>query len=111
MYKVGMLSIDKKNILNLWYDLKKTFHKNTNEYIEKKLIEEFGEIQSSIIKNKPILGASQWYLCEILFLEKNVFAIQMEDGHIENYAIIKYNQEKDCFNLVEEIKIDEGSEE
>lgn len=73
-----------------------------NEVLIKLLHEDFEKLQSKLT-NKPILGASKWNIVNYKILNDNgLIEINMEDGHIENNAIVQYSKEKNSFYIVKE---------
>lgn len=73
-----------------------------NEVIIKLLYEDFANLQSKLT-NKPILGASEWHLINYKVLNDNgLIEINMEDGHIENNAIVQYSKENNSFDIIKE---------
>lgn len=52
-------------------------------------------MQISLFKNKPVLGATRWFIIELIHLPENYLGVRMEDGHIENYALIKHDRNWD----------------
>lgn len=60
-----------------------------NEALIRLLHEDFENLQSKLT-NKPILGASEWHIVNYKILNDNgLIEINMEDGHIENNAIVQ----------------------
>ena len=76
-----------------------------NEEIIEKLNENFDLIQSKL-ENKPILGASKWHLINFKILnDKGLIEINMEDGHIQNNAILEYSKKSETFEIIKEFKV------
>ncbi|MBA1335660.1 MAG: hypothetical protein HPY66_1286 [Firmicutes bacterium] len=69
--------------------------------IDKKiLITKIENTQKSLFKNSPTLGAMKWYVVKLYYLLEDYFAVLLEDGHVMNYAILKYKFDEDKFELV-----------
>ena len=48
------------------------------------------EDQQHLLSNEPILGAPKWLVDEIVPLGDHDYAVLMNDGHIENCAVVHY---------------------
>lgn len=73
-----------------------------NEKLIEKLYKDFDTIQSKFV-NKPILGAPRWHITNYKILnDSGLIEINMEDGHIENNAIVQYSEERNFFDIIKE---------
>lgn len=80
---------------------------NQNGEMIKQLYNQFDKIQSKL-GNKPVLGAPKWHLTDYKLMNQNrnrLIKIYMEDGHIENTAILQYSKETNSFNIIKETLI------
>lgn len=73
-----------------------------NRKLIKQLHNDFDTIQSKLVK-RPVLGASKWRLINYRILDNNgLIEINMEDGHIENKALLQYLDEENTFKILKE---------
>lgn len=73
-----------------------------NEDLIKLLYRDFEELQLKLV-NKPVLGAPRWHMTNYKILDDNgLIEINMEDGHIENNAIVQYSENKKKFEIIKE---------
>jgi hypothetical protein len=47
--------------------------------------------QDALLHNKPVLGATRWFVSEVVALGDDCFAAIMEDGHAENCIVFRYD--------------------
>lgn len=52
------------------------------------------ERQQTVLQNEPILGAPRWLVEEVIPLGGQCYAVLMNDGHIENCALVLYCEGK-----------------
>ncbi len=93
-----LFGINKFNLREKWFNLSAL----SKEVNDKKavLIQKIEKMQKKLFRNKPVLGATCWFVIEVLFLPNNYIGVRMEDGHIENYAILKHDIESDKLTVV-----------
>ena len=49
--------------------------------------------QDELLRNRPVLGATRWFVTEVIEIGDGYFAAIMDDGHIENCAILRLEGE------------------
>ena len=98
-----LFGVNKFNLREKWFDLSAL----SKEVNDKKtvLIQRIQKNQKKLFRNKPVLGATCWFFIAVLFLPNNHIGIRMEDGHIENYAILKHDTESDKLTVVIESEL------
>jgi len=98
-----LFGVNKFNLSKNWFDLSAL----SKEVDDKKtvLIQKIEKMQKKLFRNKPVLGANCWFVVEVLFLPNNYIGVKMEDGHIENYAILKHDIESDKLTVVIESEL------
>lgn len=73
-----------------------------NKKLIKQLHKDFEKIQSKLVK-RPILGASKWRLVNYRILDNDgLIEINIEDGHIENSALLRYLDAENTFKILQE---------
>lgn len=58
------------------------------------LVKKIESKQHILFKNKPILGATKWFVVELYEAGSDYYLAVLEDGHIQLYALINYDGEK-----------------
>jgi len=98
-----LFGVNKFNLCEKWFNLSVL----SKEVSDKKtvLIQNIEKMQKKLFRNKPVLGATCWFVIEVLFLPNNYIGVKMEDGHIENYAILKHDTESDKLTVVIESEL------
>jgi len=98
-----LFGVNKSNLCEKWFSLSAL----SREVNDKKtaLIQKIEKMQKKLFRNKPVLGATCWFVIEVLFLPNNYIGVKMEDGHIENYAILKHDTESDKLTVVIESEL------
>jgi len=98
-----LFGVNKFNLCERWFSLSAL----SKEINDKKtvLIQKIEKMQKKLFRNKPVLGATCWFVIEVLFLPNNYIGVKMEDGHIENYAILKHDTESDKLTVVIESEL------
>lgn len=93
-----LFGVNKFNLREKWFNLSAL----SKEVNDKKtvLIQNIEKMQKKLFRNKPVLGATCWFVIEVLFLPNNYVGVRMEDGHIENYAILRHDIESDKLTVV-----------
>ena len=98
-----LFGVNKFNLCGKWFDLS-VLSKEVNDK-KTVLIQRIEKNQKKLFRNKPVLGATRWFFIEVLFLPNNYIGVKMEDGHIENYAILKHDTESDKLTVVIESEL------
>jgi len=95
--------INELNLRENWDNLKQLSRYEIDNEKEKWI----DKIQSSesLFKNLPQLGAYQWLVNELILLDNNYIAVSMDDGHVENFAILHYDSNRDILDLIIESKL------
>lgn len=100
--ELSRFNITNENLVDNWgnlhYIMFPQFKPPNKEHIEHYLMEN----QDIIFENRPVLGAQKWYITDLITLSDDYIAVKMEDGHIMNAAILKYNSKTDNYNVVME---------
>lgn len=98
-----LFGVNKFNLCEKWSNLSAL----SKEVNDKKtvLIQRIEKNQKKLFRNKPVLGATCWFFIEVLFLPNSYIGVKMEDGHIENYAILKHDTESDKLTVVIESEL------
>jgi len=98
-----LFGVNKFNLREKWFNLSAL----SKEVNDKKtvLIQKIEKMQKKLFRNKPVLGATCWFVIEVLFLPNNYVGVRMEDGHIENYAILRHDIESDKLTVVIEAEL------
>ena len=98
-----LFGVNKSNLREKWSNLSAL----SKEVNDKKtvLIQKIERMQKKLFGNKPVLGATCWFVIEVSFLPNNYVGVRMEDGHIENYAILKHDIESDKLTVVIESEL------
>lgn len=81
------------NLIDNWERVVEVSYRKANN----RIVERIENEQDEIIKSKKELGANKWFILECYELSERLYAVSMEEGHVINYAIIKYNSEEDKF--------------
>lgn len=87
--------VDDSNLVEKWPELVAISEKNNSIKNSNELLKTIELTQNSLFKNRPVLGAQRWFITEIVQLPENYIGVRMEDGHIENYALIKHEIDLD----------------
>ncbi len=58
------------------------------------LVKKIESKQDTIFKNKPILGATRWFVVGLYNAGMNHYLAVLEDGHIQLYALINFDGKK-----------------
>lgn len=98
-----LFGVNKGNLCEKWFNLS-ALSKEVNDK-KTALIQKIEKMQKKLFRNKPVLGATRWFVIEVLFLPNNYIGVKMEDGHIENYAILKRDTESDKLTVVIESEL------
>jgi hypothetical protein len=92
--------INENNLLKKWELLK--IIKNEKIKVERELKNRIYVEQKTIFGNTPVLGSQNWIINEIFYLNNSNIAVKLDDGHIENCAILEFNKsKKEIINVFE----------
>jgi len=98
-----LFGVNEFNLCEKWFNLS-ALSKEVNDK-RTVLIQKIEKMQKKLFGNKPVLGATCWFVVKVLFLPNNYIGVRMEDGHIENYAILKHDTESDKLTVVIESEL------
>ncbi|GIO41556.1 hypothetical protein J41TS4_13140 [Paenibacillus apis] len=96
--------LSNKNIIDNWDTLISHSLKKADNII----IEKIEKGQDQLIKSRKELGATSWFVIECFELPENYFAVMLEEGHVINYVLLKYDQTNDEFFSIYESNINEN---
>lgn len=102
--ELGLLGIDNKNIHVKWRVLKESNLSVEKPILKRKVVKIFNSLQDNLFNNKPVLGVQKWHVIDVIFLKNNFLAVLLEDGHIMNCGIFKYEDGLENFKKILELK-------
>jgi len=75
---------------------------------DEKIINKIELEQEEIIRSKKELGAHAWFVIDCYVLPNNFYAVSLEEGHVINYTILKYDEKQDRFISILESNLEEN---
>jgi len=95
---MDIMNITNNNVIELWDQIKGSAIGKAERSIMQQIVSE----QEELITCPKQLGASSWYIIECYRLPNNVYAVQLEEGHISNYLIIYHDVVENKFQRLVE---------
>lgn len=78
----------------MWSELHQLEQNYSTAPVKDELIDLIERKQGSILRSRPVLGANEWYVNEVISLGDNYYAISLEDGHIILFLLLRYEDNK-----------------